>query len=152
MSEATFALLKPEAITQGLVGEIICRLEAAGPRVAALQMRSVPRELAEQHYGEEIADKYGEEVRGWLLDYIVSGPVVVMVLVGDDAAEVVRRTSGEAADPPACAPGTIRRDLCDDTRAAAVAEGRALCNLIHTSDSPEAARREIALWFGDSLL
>ncbi|MBU0609054.1 MAG: nucleoside-diphosphate kinase [Armatimonadetes bacterium] len=149
MWEATFALLKPEAIAQGLVGEIIRRLEAAGPRLAALQMRTVPRELAERHYGQEIADKYGADVRQWLLDYLISGPVVVMVLVGENAARVVRRTSGEAADPPECAPGTIRRDLCDDTRAAAMAEGRALRNLIHTSDAPESAHREIALWFGE---
>lgn len=152
MTEATFALLKPEAVAQGLTGEIIRRLEAAGPRLAALQMRMAPRELAEQHYGPEIADKYGEEVRQCLLDYIISGPVVAMVLVGEEAAHVVRHTAGAKADPPECAPGTIRRDLCDDTRAAALAEGRALRNLIHTSDSPASARREIALWFGESLL
>jgi len=151
MTEATFALLKPEAIPRGLVGEIVRRLEEAGPRLAALQMRAPSRELAARHYGPEIADRYGEDVRQWLLDYLVSGPVVALVLVGEDAVRVVRRASGEAADPPECAPGTIRYDLSDDTRAAAMAEGRVLRNLIHTADSPAAARCEIALWFGEGL-
>lgn len=150
--EASFALLKPEAVAQGLTGEIIGRLEKAGLRVVALQMLLAPRELAEEHYGAEIEQKYGREVREWLLEYVTAGPVVAMILVGDDAIRAVRCISGEKAAPADCAPGTIRRDLGDDTREAAMSERRALRNLIHSSDSPEAAAREIGLWFGGDTL
>lgn len=148
MLEASFALLKPEAVENHLIGEIIGRLEKVGLRVVALQMLTASREVAEEHYGEEIEQKYGREVRECLLQYICSGPVVAMVLAGEDAIGLVRRTSGEKANPPECPPGTIRRDLGTDTRDAANAEKRALQNLIHSSDSPESAAREIELWFG----
>jgi len=146
--EETFALLKPETVAEGLVGEIIRRFEGAGLRLQALRLLTVPRPLAEAHYGEEIAQKYGAQVREWLLSYITEGPVVAMVLAGPDAIATVRRLSGDKPCPTECAPGTIRGDLGRDSRAAATAEGRALRNLIHSSDSPEAARREVALWFG----
>lgn len=149
--EASFALLKPEAVADGLIGEIIGRLEKTGLRVVALQMLIAPRDLAEQHYDEEIERKYGREVREWLLEYVTAGPVVAMVLVGEDAIRTVRCVSGEKAVPADCEPGTIRRDLGSDTREAATAEKRALRNLIHSSDSPASAAREIELWFGSEM-
>ncbi len=149
MREHTFALLKPEAIRRGLVGEILRRFERAGLRLTALKMLQAPRSLAAQHYGAEIAQKYGEAIRQQLIDYICSGPIIVMILSGPGAIRRVRQIAGEKADPAECPPGTIRGDWGDDTRAAANAEGRALRNLIHTADSPEAAARELALWFGE---
>jgi nucleoside-diphosphate kinase len=143
----TFALLKPEAVDQGLVGEIIGRLERAGLRLAALRMLTATRQMAEEHYGEEIERKYGRQVREWLLAYVCDGMVVPMVLVGDDAVATARATAGASPIPAECAPGTIRRDLSDDTRELATAEQRALRNLIHTADSPESAAREMCLWF-----
>jgi nucleoside-diphosphate kinase len=147
--EATFALLKPEVAQQGLIGEVLRRLEGAGLRVAEMRLLTPPRELAERHYGEEIARKHGEHVRRWLLDYICSGPVVALVLTGEEAIRLAREVGGQSPFPEDCGPGTIRGDLADDTRERAMAEQRAVRNLIHTSDSPEAARQEIALWFGE---
>jgi len=143
----TFALLKPEAVDQGLVGEIIGRLERAGLRLVALRMLTATRQMAEEHYGEEIERKYGRQVREWLLDYVCDGMVVPMVLGGEDAVAVVRATAGASPIPAECGPGTIRGDLSDDTRELATAQQRALRNLIHTADSPESAVREMRLWF-----
>jgi len=146
--DSTFALIKPEAVSAGLVGEIIGRFERAGLRLLELRLLIPSRGLAEQHYGEEIERKYGRQVREWLLDYVIEGPVVALVLSGPDAVRTARSVAGEAACPTQCAPGSIRADLGTDTRECAMAAGRALRNLIHTSDSPDAARRETALWFG----
>jgi nucleoside-diphosphate kinase len=150
--ERTFVMLKPDAVERGLVGEIIRRLEATGLRLAALRMLRPTRSLAEQQYGEEIARKYGDQVREWLLEYICSGPVVAMIWEGRNAVSVVRAIAGEKPSPSECAPGTIRRDLCTDSQELAAQEARAIENLVHTADSPEAARRETALWFGDGVL
>lgn len=147
--EATFALLKPEVAQQGLIGEVIRRLENAGLRLTELRLLTAPRELAERHYGEEIARKHGKDVRDWLLDYICSGPVVAMVLSGEEAIRLARETGGQSPFPEDCGPGTIRGDLATDTRERANSEQRAVHNLIHTSDSPAAAAQEIALWFGE---
>jgi nucleoside-diphosphate kinase len=150
--ESTFALIKPEAVSAGLVGEIIARFERAGLRLLQMRLLIPSRALAEDHYGEEIARKYGHHVREWLLDYVVEGPVVALVLSGPEAVRTARSLAGEAACPTQCAPGTIRADLGSDTRECAMAAGRALRNLIHTSDSPDAARSETMLWFGEPTL
>lgn len=150
--ETTFALIKPEAVSEGLVGEIIGRFERGGLRALALELLTPSRELAGHHYGVEIERKYGSQVREWLLEYLVEGPVVAMVLAGPDAVGVTRRIAGESASPADCAPGTIRAEFGNDSRESAMADGRALRNLIHTSDSPHAAEREIQLWFGKTLL
>lgn len=146
--ESTFALIKPEAVGEGLVGEIIGRFERAGLRLSAMRLLIPSRALAGQHYDEEIERKYGREVREWLLDYLAEGPVVVLVLSGPRAVQTARSLAGEAACPTMCAVGTIRADLSRDTREQANMMGRALRNAIHTSDSPEAALRETAIWFG----
>ena len=146
--ESTFALIKPETVSAGLVGEIIRRFEHAGLRLLAMRLLIPSRVLAQQHYGEEIERKYGRQVREWLLDYVVEGPVVALVLSGPEAVRTARSVAGESPCPAECAAGTIRADLGHDTRKLANAAGRALRNLIHTSDSPEAARWETMLWFG----
>ena len=130
--EQTLVLVKPDGVQRGLIGEIISRLERRGLKLAALKMMQVDQALAQQHYGEHAQRPF---FRG-LVDFITSAPVVAMVWEADNAVEVVRTTMGET-QPAASSPGTIRGDLALDI-------GR---NLIHGSDSPESAKREISLFF-----
>jgi len=130
--EKTFVLIKPDAVKRGLIGSIIQRYEQKGFKILALKMLDVPLELAERHY-EEHRQKpfYGELIR-----FITSGPVVAMVLEGPNAIKLVRMLNGATKVEDAL-PGTIRGDFALTTQE----------NLVHASDSPESARREIALWF-----
>lgn len=146
--ERTFAMLKPDAVQRGLVGEIIRRLEATGLRLVGLRMMWASRSQAEAQYGEEIARKYGEQVREWLLNYTCEGPVVPMLLEGPNAIASVRALAGDRPSPCDCTPGTIRRDLGSDSQELSATEGRAIRNLIHTADSLESAEREAGIWFG----
>jgi nucleoside-diphosphate kinase len=135
MDERTLVLIKPDAMQRGLAGEILGRFEKRGLVVHAARSVLVDRELAERHY-EEHREKpfFGE-----LVDFITSAPTLALVLEGESAIEVVRTTMG-ATNPTNAAPGTIRGDL-----ALAMPD-----NLVHGSDSPASAEREIALWFPDS--
>jgi nucleoside-diphosphate kinase len=133
--ERTLIILKPDAVQRGLSGEIIRRFEARGLKIVAMKLMQVPRQLAEEHYGEHA----GKPFYAGLVDYITSGPVVAMALEGKKAVEVTRHSIG-ATNPLNAAPGTIRADL-------AVEIGR---NLVHGSDKPETAERELALWFAES--
>lgn len=132
--ERTLVIIKPDGVQRGLTGEIISRFERRGLRIAALKLLQMPLQLAQRLY----AVHEGKHFYETLLQYITSGPVVVMVLEGNDAIEVVRRTMG-ATNPTQAAPGTIRADFALET-------GR---NLVHGSDSPETARYEIPLFFDD---
>jgi len=132
--ERTLIIVKPDAVQRGLVGEVIARLERRGLRIVGLELRQIERELAERHYAEHL----GKPFYAGLVDYITSGPVVTMVLEGPNAIAVVRATVG-ATNPAAAAPGTIRADF-------GLTIGR---NLIHASDGPESAAREVELFFGD---
>jgi nucleoside-diphosphate kinase len=135
--EQTLVLVKPDAVTRALAGEILGRLERRGLVVRAARLVRVDRELAERHY-EEHREKpfFGE-----LVEFITSGPTLALVLEGESAIPVVRTTMG-ATNPAEAAPGTIRGDL-----ALAMPD-----NLVHGSDAPESARREIELWFSDEPL
>ena len=134
MSEqTTLVICKPDSVRRGLVGEILSRLERKGLRIEALKMMRVDRDLAERHYGEHREKPFFGE----LVDFITSGDVVVARVSGREAVSVVRTLIG-STDPAASAPGTIRGDL-----AITVTD-----NLIHGSDSPESASRELALFFG----
>ena len=135
-AEKTLVLLKPDAMQRRLAGEILARFEARGLEIRAARLVTVDRELAGKHY-EEHAEKpfFGE-----LVEFITSAPTLALVLEGEGAIAVVRTTMG-ATDPAKSAPGTIRGDL-----ALSMPD-----NLVHGSDSPESAEREIALWFGDEL-
>jgi nucleoside-diphosphate kinase len=135
--ERTLIILKPDAVQRGLIGEILGRLERRGLKLVALKLLAVPRSLAEQHY----AVHQGKGFYAGLINYITSGPVVVGVLEGNDAIQIVRNTVG-ATRPNEAAAGTIRGDL-------ALEVGR---NLIHASDGPDTARDEIALWFTSDAL
>ncbi len=136
--ERTLVLIKPDALRRGLAGEILRRLEARGLGLRAAKLVQVDRALAQQHYAEH-ADKpfFGE-----LVEFITSAPTMALVVEGESAVSVVRTTMG-ATNPAQAAPGTIRGDL-----ALSMPD-----NLVHGSDSPESAEREIALWFSaDELL
>jgi nucleoside-diphosphate kinase len=135
--EKSLVIIKPDGVQRGLIGEIIGRLERRGLRLAAMKFQAVSRSFAEQHY----AVHQGKPFYEGLLNYISSGPVVVMAWEGPKAIEAVRQTVG-ATNPTAATPGTIRADLALDI-------GR---NLIHASDGPETAATELALWFQSSEL
>lgn len=130
--EQTLVIIKPDGVQRSLVGDIISRLERRGLRLAALKFMAVTTELAERHYAVHL----GKPFYPGLIQYITSGPVVVMAWEGPKAIEAVRQTVG-ATNPTAAAPGTIRADLALDI-------GR---NLIHASDKPETAEFELGLWF-----
>lgn len=131
--EQTLVLVKPDGVQRKLVGEIISRLERKGFILRAAKMMQIDEELAGRHYAEH----QGKPFFPGLVEFISSGPVVAMVWEGENAVAAVRKLMG-ATDPLEAAPGTIRGDL-----AAVMSE-----NLIHGSDSPEAAQREIGLFFG----
>jgi nucleoside-diphosphate kinase len=130
--QATLVICKPDAVRRGLVGEILGRFEQRGLRVEALKMMRVDRALAERHYAEHTEKPFFGE----LVEFITGGDVVVARVAGREAVSVVRAMMG-ATDPAASPPGTIRGDL-----GLGVTE-----NLIHASDSPESAERELSLFF-----
>jgi nucleoside-diphosphate kinase len=135
--ELTLVLVKPDGVERGLAGEIVSRLERRGLVLRAARLVEVDRELAEQHYAEHADKPFFEE----LISFITSTPTLALVVEGESAISTVRTTMG-ATDPAKAAPGTIRGDL-------ALAMPN---NLVHGSDSPESAAREIALWFADDEL
>lgn len=137
MAERTLVMLKPDAVQRGLVGEIISRLERKGLKIVALRMLQLDRELAERQYEVH----RGKDFFAGLVEFVISAPVVAMVVEGDEAIKVVRKLMG-ATDPLEAEPGTIRGDFSLSLRK----------NLIHSSDSPEAAAREIALFFREEEL
>jgi nucleoside-diphosphate kinase len=130
--ERTLVLVKPDAVERGLAGEIVARLERRGLQLRAAKLVKVERSLAESHYDEHREKPFFGE----LVEFITSAPTLALVVDGQSAIGVVRTTMG-ATNPTQSAPGTIRGDL-------ALAMPN---NLVHGSDSPESAQREIALWF-----
>jgi nucleoside-diphosphate kinase len=132
--ERTLVIVKPDGVQRGLVGEIICRLERRGLKIVALDFRTIERGVAARHYAEH----EGKPFYPGLIDYITSGPSALIVLEGPQAIAIVRSTMGKT-NPVDAAPGTIRGDL-------GLMTGR---NLIHGSDGPESAEREVALFFGE---
>jgi len=130
--DRTLILVKPDAFARGLTGEIIARFERKGLRIAALKHMTVDRDLAEQHYAEH----EGKPFYGELVDFITSGPLVAMVLEGDEVVTAARQIIG-ATNPLEATTGSIRGDF-------AIAVGQ---NMVHGSDSPESATRETGLFF-----
>jgi nucleoside-diphosphate kinase len=131
--QSTFVMVKPDGVARGLIGEVIGRLERKGLRLEAMRMLQIDEDLAGRHYGEHVDKPFF----GDLIAFITSGPVVAMRWSGDEAVAVVRGLMG-ATDPKKSAPGTIRGDL-----GLVVTE-----NIVHGSDSPESAERELRLFFG----
>jgi nucleoside-diphosphate kinase len=133
-AERTLVLIKPDAMQRALAGEILARFEQRGLIVRAAKLVRVDRELAERHYTEHAEKAFFGE----LVQFITSAPTLALVLEGEGAVAVVRETIG-ATDPAKASPGTIRGDL-----ALSMPD-----NLVHGSDAPETAKREIALWFSE---
>src|SRR6185503_3949102 len=119
---------------RGLVGEVVGRFERKGLTLEAMQLRTMDAALADEHYAEHVARPFYPSLK----DFMTSGPLVAMVVSGDEAVAVVRALTG-ATDGRKAAPGTIRGDLSLSNQE----------NLVHASDSPDSAKRELALWFPD---
>jgi nucleoside-diphosphate kinase len=133
--ERTLIIIKPDAVQRGLIGKIISRFERRGLRIAAMKMIHITKELAQRHYAVHKGKPFYEP----LIEYITSSPVVVMVLEGNDAIRISRRTMG-ATNPAEAAPGTIRADF-------GLELGR---NLVHGSDGPGTAAFEVPLFFDEA--
>lgn len=135
--ERTFIMVKPDGVQRGLVGEVISRIEKKGFKLAGLKMLKIDEDLAKKHYAEHVEKPFFPE----LLDFITSGPVAAMVVEGDGVIAAMRAMMGKT-NPKEALPGTIRGDF-------------GVCmsqNVIHGSDSPEAAAREISLFFKEEVL
>ena len=130
--QRTLVLLKPDAVRRGLVGEILSRFEAKGLRLVAMELRTIDGAQADRHYAEHTERDFYPPLRA----FVTSGPMVALLLEGDQAVDVVRAING-ATDGRQAAPGSIRGDYSLSNRE----------NLVHGSDSPQSAAREIALWF-----
>ena len=135
-AERTLVLIKPDAMQRALAGEILARFERRGLQIVQAKLVQVDRDLAERHYAEHAEKPFFGELVG----FITSGPTLALVLEGEGAIAACRSTIG-ATNPAQAAPGTIRGDL-----ALAMPD-----NLVHGSDAPETAEREIRLWFGDGV-
>ena len=131
-TERTLVLIKPDAVSRGLTGRILARYEEKGLRIVALEQRMIDRELAARHYAEHVGRPYYPGLE----DFIVSGPLVSLVLEGERVIAAVRALNG-ATDGIEAVPGSIRGDF---------GTSKSL-NLVHASDSPESAGREIGIWF-----
>jgi nucleoside-diphosphate kinase len=130
--ERTLILIKPDAVRRRLAGDILQRIESRGFTVVAGKLLTVTRELGEEHYGEHREKPFFGE----LVEFIASGPTWALVVEGEGVIATMRKTIG-ATDPANAEPGTIRGDLASSMPD----------NLVHGSDSPESAQREVALWF-----
>lgn len=173
--EKTVVIIKPDGVKRGLIGEIISRIEKRGLKIIALEMIKATREQIDEHYpkdekwikrlGEKTLNNYknynvdpikavgtkdsleiGKMVRGWLLDYLTSGPVVKMVVQGIHAIDMVRKLAGKSL-PSEAEMGTIRGDFSVDSATAANRDKRAIHNIIHASETSEEAQNELGLWF-----
>ena len=135
-SEKTLILVKPDGVARGLVGEVISRIEAKGYAIDSLRMLQADRALLEKHYAEHIGKPFYEP----LVEFMMSGPIVAIVASGNRVIEGFRSLAG-VTDPTVAAPGTIRGDLARDQGTKVVQ------NIVHGSDSPESAAREIEIFF-----
>jgi nucleoside-diphosphate kinase len=133
-AERTLVLIKPDAVRRGLVGEILGRFERKGLVVSAMVLREMEADLADRHYAEHVEKAFYPPLK----DFMTGGPLVALILEGDSAIEVVRALVG-VTDGRKAAAGTIRGDFSVSNRE----------NLVHASDSPDSAKREIGLWFPD---
>jgi nucleoside-diphosphate kinase len=132
LSERTLVLIKPDGVSRGLIGDVVSRIERKGLRLAAMELRTLDRDTAEIHYAEH-ADK---PFFASLVEFITSAPLVAMVAEGPRAVEAVRALAG-ATDPVKALPGTVRGDYGLDVQT----------NIVHGSDSPDSAAREIKIFF-----
>jgi len=134
LSDRTLVLIKPDGVRRGLAGEVLARIERKGLRIVAMDMRTIGKDLAETHYAEHVEKPF----YGSLVEFITSGPLVALVAEGPRAIEAFRALAG-ATDPVKAAPGTIRGDYALEVQD----------NIVHGSDSPDSAEREIKIFFPD---
>jgi len=134
LSERTLVLIKPDGVRRGLTGEVLARIERKGLRIVAMDLRTVGKDLAETHYAEHVEKPF----YGSLVEFITSGPLVALVAEGPRAIEAFRSLAG-ATDPVKAGPGTIRGDYALEVQD----------NIVHGSDSPDSAEREIKIFFPD---
>ena len=132
MSERTLVLIKPDGVRRGLTGEVLTRIERKGLHIVAMDLRTVGKDLAETHYAEHVDKPF----YGSLVEFITSGPLVALVAEGPRAIEAFRALAG-ATDPVKAGPGTIRGDYALEVQE----------NIVHGSDSPDSAEREIKIFF-----
>ena len=178
--EKTFVLIKPDGVRKGLIGEVIKRFEQRDLKIVALEMFEPTRQMIDDHYPKDMTwverlgqktlgtyEKYGIDakkelgsddakvlgamVRGWLLDFMTSAPLVRMVVQGVHAVDVVRKIAGPTL-PYMADTGTIRGDFSIDSPAIANSEKRAVANIIHCSETPQEAEHEIKHWFGKATI
>ncbi|WP_028479608.1 nucleoside-diphosphate kinase [Nocardia sp. CNY236] len=133
MTEQTLVLIKPDGVARGLVGEVLARIERKGLKIVALELKHVSRELAEAHYAEHADKPFFPS----LIEFITSAPVVAAIVEGPRAISAFRQIAGGTDPVEKAVPGSIRGDFALQTQE----------NLVHGSDSPESAKREIVLWF-----
>ena len=136
-TERTLVLVKPDGVARGLTGQVLARIEAKGYRLADLRLLQAERSVLEQHYAEHQGKPFFEP----LVEFMLGGPVVAAVVEGHRVIEGFRSLAG-TTEPTTAAPGTIRGDLGRDWG------GKVQQNIVHGSDSPESAEREIGIWFG----
>jgi len=175
--EKTYVMVKPDGVKKGLIGEIIKRFEQRDLKIVALEMFQPTAEEMDNHYpkdskwvtrlgektlatyekygydamedfGTTDSEKLGPEIRKWLVDYMLSAPLVKMVVEGVHAVDMVRKIAGPTL-PYLADMGTIRGDFSNDSPVLANAEKRAVANIVHASETPEEAAHEIKHWFGD---
>lgn len=178
--ERTYVMIKPDGVKKGLIGEIIKRFEQRGLKIVALEMFQPTRQDIDDHYPKDSAwvkrlgektlatyEKYqldamedfgtttpeeiGPQIRTWLVDYMLSAPLVRMVVEGTHAVDMVRKICGPTM-PYQADMGTIRGDFSNDSPAVANAEKRAVMNILHASETSEEAEHEMKHWFGDVIL
>jgi nucleoside-diphosphate kinase len=175
--ERTYVMIKPDGVKKGLIGEVIRRFEQRDLKIVALEMFQPTFEEMDNHYpkdpvwitrlgektlgtyekynfdamedfGTKEAEKIGPEIRKWLIDYMLSAPLVKMIVEGTHAVDMVRKIAGPTL-PNLADMGTIRGDFSVDSPALANAEKRAVANILHASETAEEAEHEIKHWFGD---
>ncbi len=144
MIQKSLVLIKPDGVARGLVGEILARFEKTGLKIAAMKMVWVDRDFAKKHYAAHVDKPFYKGLE----DFIVMGPVVAIVFEGIDAIDNIRKIVG-ATEPKSALPGTIRGDYAHVSYGYADAKKIGIKNLIHASDTPENAKKEIELWFGE---
>lgn len=151
MKEQTLILLKPDAVQRAFVGEIISRFEKTGLKIIGLKLVKADKKLAEQHYTEELAQRRGQHIRDYNINFLLEGPVIAMVLEGLHAVEIVRKIVGPT-EPKTAPPGTIRGDYAHSSYAHSDTNKTVIRNLIHASADANDATREIPVWFNQNEL
>ena len=147
MMERTLVLIKPDGVERGLVGEILTRFEKVGLKVVGMKMQWVDKDFSKKHYAAHVSKPFYKGLE----EFIISGPVIAMVLEGLHAVELVRKMVG-VTEPKSAAPGTIRGDYAHHSYQYTDKKGISIKNLIHASGSVEEAKVEVALWFGKNEL